>query len=386
LKWVTINVPNIEVKGDFYISVFAYTGPFSWGEYAHPQAPKGGIAIGLDFDTKSGNSFVVANAPNEIKDWETFHRDIRQEDTDLMIRVVTAQGTATSKTIYVDDDFTDDPINHKWNTIQEGIDDADSGDTIIVKSGRYPEHLVIDKRVTLKGGEYPTVDGEGIETVISIRTDRVHIDGLNVIRCDPARENMEEGIRVSVNNCVINDCIISDHNIGLSTGGKDNVISNCKFHDNRISLVIHNGERNTVKKNHFTNGNLILDGAKNNLIASNIIELDPHFGINIYNKSEYNTIEGNTIQSNSIGAIEIVESEWGPTSHNNRIYHNNILDNGCECQACDEGTNQWDNGYPSGGNYWSDYTGTDADGDGIGDTPYNIDGGTGAQDRYPFIQ
>jgi len=36
------------------------------------------------------------------------------------------------KTIYVDDDFVDDPPNHKWDTIQEGIDDADYGDTVRV--------------------------------------------------------------------------------------------------------------------------------------------------------------------------------------------------------------------------------------------------------------
>ena len=29
-----------------------------------------------------------------------------------------------AKTIYVDDDFIDDPPNHKWNTIQKGVDDA----------------------------------------------------------------------------------------------------------------------------------------------------------------------------------------------------------------------------------------------------------------------
>jgi len=46
-------------------------------------------------------------------------------------------------------------------------------------------------------------------------------------------------------------------------------------------------------------------------------------------------------------------------------------------------TNVWDNGYSSGGNYWSDYTGQDSDGDGVGDTPYVIDAEN--KDNYPFI-
>jgi hypothetical protein len=93
LKWVTINVPNIEVNGNFYVAVFTYGGPFSWykGTYELPTH-KGGIVTGRDSDTESGNSFVVGKTPNRIVDWETITTwDLHQENTDWMIHVVTAR-------------------------------------------------------------------------------------------------------------------------------------------------------------------------------------------------------------------------------------------------------------------------------------------------------
>jgi hypothetical protein len=82
-------------------------------------------------------------------------------------------------------------------------------------------------------------------------------------------------------------------------------------------------------------------------------------------------------------------------SSNNQIFHNNIFNN--TDQAFDEiGNNYWDNDYPSGGNYWLDYTGMDKykgpnqdipGKDGIGDSPYiNIQGGAGEQDYYPLME
>jgi len=100
-------------------------------------------------------------------------------------------------------------------------------------------------------------------------------------------------------------------------------------------------------------------------------------------------ITENYIINNRYNGIELL------CSSNNFIYHNNFIDNGYETifgvkiYGCgqvysDESKNVWDNGYPSGGNYWSDYNGKDANGDGIGDTPYTIDENN--IDHYPLMK
>lgn len=106
--------------------------------------------------------------------------------------------------------------------------------------------------------------------------------------------------------------------------------------------------------------------------------------VGIYTNVSYN----NTIKNNSVSNTELgicLES-----SDYNSIYHNNFVGN--LIQAYDDKTNFWDNSYPSGGNYWSDYSGVDLmsgylqdqpGSDGIGDTPFVIDGDS--RDNYPLM-
>ncbi|KAF5415357.1 MAG: Cell surface glycoprotein [Candidatus Methanogaster sp.] len=358
----------------------------------------------------SGIASVTVNGAlaNGAADWSTWNKDVTLVEGENTITVVATNNTggSTTKTVTVWYGTADiyvnttgwwrhgETFNPSSTPIQAAVDAANTGNRIIVESGTYPEHVVINKQITMKGVGYPVVDGEGTGTVVWILADGVTIESLKVMRCDPARENTKEGISIDANACTIDKCIVTDNNIGLGTGskdsGKDNVISNCEFTDNRIGLVICDGEQNTVRNNHFMKCGLILDNAKNNLVTDNIIELDPTPGISIYNGSDNNIIVNNTIRSNSMVAFEIVGSEWGPTSNDNKIYHNNIIDNGWEYQAYDDGNNQWDNG--AEGNYWSDYEGEDADDNGIGDIPYDKIGDpatmekSGAKDNYPLME
>jgi parallel beta-helix repeat protein len=101
--------------------------------------------------------------------------------------------------------------------------------------------------------------------------------------------------------------------------------------------------------------------------------------------STNNTVSTNNVTNNGYGIVLI-------SSTNNRIFHNSFTDNHAS-QAYPVGSsNIWDDGYPSGGNLWSDYNRTDlysgqyqneTSSDGIGDSNYTIDAGN--IDHYPLM-
>ena len=73
-------------------------------------------------------------------------------------------------------------------------------------------------------------------------------------------------------------------------------------------------------------------------------------------------------------------------SNNNTLYHNNFISNNVQITADESYAQTF--GYTFSKNtinenYWSDYNGTDANGDGIGDAPYVIDEHN--QDNNPLI-
>ena len=103
---------------------------------------------------------------------------------------------------------------------------------------------------------------------------------------------------------------------------------------------------------------------------------------------DYNTLTNNYIAHNVKGIFFGVTPPENETLNivisGNSFVENDEHFSGCVCEGYNitEPIHTWDSGEK--GNYWSDYSGSDTDGNGIGDTPYVIDSQN--QDRFPLTQ
>lgn len=135
----------------------------------------------------------------------------------------------------------------------------------------------------------------------------------------------------------------------------------------------------TVKANGTTIKNLEIEGAGNGILlnASSCIIYscsihDVDYGLHIGGNN--NTVTRCNFMNNGYG-IDAGGSD-------NKIFLNNFIGN--TINACDYGSNIWHNDSIQKGNYWDDYSGSDGNGDGIGDTPYILPCGSGS-DSYPLM-
>ena len=179
-----------------------------------------------------------------------------------------------------------------------------------------------------------------------------------------------QGISIERNNTILDG---AGHTIqGANHGGSSGI----------LIWIRSNVTVKHVLVEEFANG-IVVDRSSNGTVLANTI-INNSAGIVLFQSSN-NTISENNVTTNNGTGIVV------SYSLNNKVYHNNIINNTSQAYVSNS-TGAWDNGYPSGGNYWSDYNGTDlfvglyqtvAGNDGIGDAAKAIDPIN--KDDYPLM-
>jgi parallel beta-helix repeat protein len=163
-------------------------------------------------------------------------------------------------------------------------------------------------------------------------------------------------LQTSTNNVVFGNILIENEQ-GMTFRGSSNqnIIMNNTLAGNYRGVECHDSSENAIYRNNITDSswfNFRMVRSSRNMIYSNNI-LNSYFGF------------------------------WMTSSTNNSFYHNNIIRNLDSALTTTNDPNIWDNGYPSGGNFWGDYAGIDSSSDGIGEISYNVSQGN--LDRYPLM-
>ena len=271
-----------------------------------------------------------------------------------------------------------------YSSIQEAVDVASDNDTIFVNSGNYTENIEIKKSIKLIGENKNTtiIHGNGTGDVIYISADFVKISGFTITNSGNRYSPQDAGIEIhSKNSNISNNNINFNGNCGIYFGSRseNNTIFN-----------------NTIMGNRF---GIYLSYAPNNNFSNNSLSANSDYGMYLGPQSNYNKIHDNVFLENDYG-LRIKGSNYNTISKNlflinqrglyfccgarNNVVFNNIFMNNSIWNAKDDVINNWD--FENIGNFWSDYNGSDEDGDGIGDTPYYLSIESNKKDLYPLIE
>jgi parallel beta-helix repeat protein len=265
----------------------------------------------------------------------------------------------TENAIYVPDDYS---------TIQQAVDAAKSGETIIVRAGSYTENVVVNKpHLTVR-----SENGAGATIVQAAKTNdkafEVTADYVSVRGFTFKGANYTEKAGIYLTNA--NYCNVSDNTayanyvgIYLWKSNNNTVIKNTLCTNDNAGLRSYHSSGNVITRNNvsrnYWNG-IVIDGAYNTL-SDNVASSNSYSGILVSTGSN-NIICNNDIRSNKYYGI-CFSPLWD--SCDNIIYLNSFVDNSANFYS-NNVTNIWSslskitytyngNTYTSHlGNYWDD--------------------------------
>lgn len=176
----------------------------------------------------------------------------------------------------------------------------------------------------------------------------------------------------------------SPYGISLSQSNNNTLTGNTANSNSMFGIRVYGSGNNTFTGNIASNNYgyygygiwLVAAGAENNIFTGNTLS-NNNSGCEIHGSTVANILTGNTFSNNSRYGVRLAGD-----AVDNQVYNNNFIDNDIQATVYLTTGSLFSKPSPVGGNYWSDYTGIDSDGDGFGDTPYFFIGG---QDDLPWV-
>lgn len=247
-------------------------------------------------------------------------------------------------TIYVDDDNTGGPwdgtVDHPYQTIQDGISHAGSGDIVFVFSGLYHSSMSyglisIQEDITLEGEDPQTtiIQGGGVygeKWVVGIRSEYGSPKISNFTIENSGTDIHDAGILVNANNVILTNNIIKNNQLGIYFS----------YTRHQYGAIISG---NIIEDNK---DGIFMWDASDNIIYANIIRNNVFDGVELIYSSNNNVVMGNTITGHAFKGES--EGVLLKDSMGNFISGNNIYDNRIDAYFENAFFNKWDN------NYWGE--------------------------------
>src|SRR3990172_2518494 len=185
-------------------------------------------------------------------------------------------------------------VRDNYNTIQDAIDSALAGDTVIVREGEYPENIKVTKPLTIKSEKGPD------KTIVKAAKSGEPVFYISEMKNNKTPQN-RNGIFLYSSN--------------------DNILTNNISNANDLTgIYLESSHNNTLKKNEANSNKekgIFLNASNNNNLTHNIANRNEWNGITLWvsnnNRVEKNEVMRNTysiIVSGSIGNIVNDNYTW----------------------------------------------------------------------------
>jgi nitrous oxidase accessory protein len=282
---------------------------------------------------------------------------------------------AASATIIVPNDYT---------TIQAAINNSADGDTIFVRKGIYRENPIVNKSISLTGENCSSTTIE-ISNSLRIQKENATVTGFTIKGKGGDGILGGTGISLEASYCNISGNKVTEVTHGMIMFESNNSCITGNVFENigsSSAIQLNFANWNLVSNNYIDScveGIQIWQNSNNNTVTENTIKYCQDVAIR-FQYSDDNTIVGNNISLSGYGTT-IYGSNRNTISNNNYVY-NTVQFDASETYYLTFGYNRSVN--TINGNYWSDYNGTDNNGDGIGDKPYIIDANN--KDNNPLLK